>query len=125
MTLLLAVVAFSALSGCAGRPVHLLTGWGALGPPESGIVGCYTYFTVGELVVDAEFGTAIVEGDGAPVPVMWRPGFTGRQAGSEVEVVNSAGEVVARTGNRYQIEGAHSARYPLPGFLACGYVLPM
>jgi hypothetical protein len=112
------------LSGLSGRPVPLLTGWGALGPHDDGMVGCYTNFAVGQLVVDAEFGTALIEDGREAVPVMWPPGTTGRQAGSEVEVVNKKGDVIARTGNRYQIEGAGSARYPLPGWLACGYVLP-
>jgi hypothetical protein len=112
------------LSGLSGRPVPLLTGWGALGPHDDGMVRCYTNFAVGHLVVDAEFGTALIEDGREAVPVMWPPGTTGRQAGSEVEVVNKKGAVIARTGNRYQIEGAGSARYPLPGWLACGYVLP-
>jgi hypothetical protein len=112
------------LSGLSGRPVPLLTGWGALAPHDDERIGCYTNFAVGQLVVDAEFGTALIEDGREAVPVMWPPGTTGRQAGSEVEVVNKKGEVIARTGNRYQIEGAGSARYPLPGWLACGYVLP-
>ena len=112
------------LSGLSGRPVPLLTGWGPLGPHDDGMVGCYTNFAVGQLVVDAEFGTALIEDGRDTVPVMWPPGTTGRQAGSEVEVVNRKGVVIARTGNRYQIEGAGSARYPEPGWLACGYVLP-
>jgi hypothetical protein len=112
------------LSGMSGRAVPLLTGWGALGPREDGRVGCYTNFAVGQLVVDAEFGTALIEDGREAVPVMWPPGHTGRQSGSEVEVLDTSGKVVARTGNRYQIEGAGSARYPAPGWLACGYVLP-
>ena len=118
------------LSGLLGRQVPLLTGWGPLEPREPGEVGCYTNFAVGQLVVDAEFGTALIEeGHDAvpvrdPVPVMWPPGHTGRQSGSEVEVLDKSGRVVARTGNRYQIEGAGNARHPEPGWLACGYVLP-
>jgi hypothetical protein len=112
------------LSGLSGRPVPLLTGWGALGPHEDGRVACYTNFAVGQLVVDAEFGTALIEDGGEAVPVMWPPGHTGRQSGSEVEVLDKSGKGVARTGNRYQIEGAGTARYPEPGWLACGYVLP-
>jgi hypothetical protein len=104
--------------------VPLLTGWGALAPHDDATVGCYTNFAVGELVVDAEFGTALIEDGRKAVPVMWPPGTMGRQAGSAVEVVNKKGQVIARTGNRYQIEGAGNARSPLPGWLACGYVLP-
>jgi hypothetical protein len=112
------------LSGLSGRPVPLLTGWGALGPREAGEVRCYTNFAVGQLVVDAEFGTALIEDGREAVPVMWPPGHTARESGSEVEVLDRSGKVVAKTGNRYQIEGAGSARYPEPGWLACGYVLP-
>jgi hypothetical protein len=112
------------LSGMLGRPVPLLTGWGALAPHDDDRIGCYTNFAVGQLVVDTEFGTALIEDGRDAVPVMWPPGTTGRQVGSEVEVISKRGEVIARTGNRYQIEGAGSARYPLPGWLACGYVLP-
>jgi hypothetical protein len=114
----------SGLSGLSGRPVPLLTGWGAFGPDGDGRVGCYTNFAVGQLVIDAEYGTALIEDGREPVPVMWPPGHTARQSGSAVEVLDQSGKVVARTGNRYQIEGAGSARYPEPGWLACGYVLP-
>jgi hypothetical protein len=121
---LLTIAAVLVLAGCGGQPVPLLTGWGALGPKDDGMVGCYTNFAVGQLVVDAEFGTALIEDGREAVPVMWPPGHTGRQSGSEVEVLDKSGKVIARTGNRYQIEGAGSARYPEPGWLACGYVLP-
>jgi hypothetical protein len=112
------------LSGLSGRPVPLLTGWGALAPGHDDRTGCYTNFTVGLLVVDAEFGTALFADGREAIPVMWPPGTLGRQVGSQVEVINKRGEVVARTGNRYQIQGAGNARSPLPGWLACGYVLP-
>jgi hypothetical protein len=112
------------LSGLSGRPVPLLTGWGPLAPQDDDKTGCYTNFAVGQLVVDAEFGTALIEAGREAVPVMWPPGTTGRQVGSQVEVINKRGEVVARTGSRYQIAGAGNARSPLPGWLACGYVLP-
>jgi hypothetical protein len=114
-------VAFLA-AGCAGRPVSLLTGNGPFNRDE-GYVGCYTNFAVGDLVVDPAFGTAIVEGTHAAAPVMWPVGYTGRQSGSVVEVLDASGKVVAATGRRYQIEGAlqpddHGS------WLACGYVLP-
>jgi hypothetical protein len=67
------------------------------------------------------YGTAIVE-NGHPTPVMWPPGFTARQSGSDVEVLNKQGNVAARTGSRYQIEGGYGGRDP-SSFVACGYVL--
>jgi hypothetical protein len=103
------------------RPsVRLLTGNGPFNHGE-GIVGCYTNFAVGELVLDPAYGTAIVETD-KPTPVMWPEGYTGRQSIFGVEVVDESGHVVARTGTKVQIEGAFTGENP-HSFLACGYVL--
>ena len=107
--------------GCGGPSVELLTGRGGLGPEPSGIVSCYTNFAVGELVADQAYGTAIVE-DNHQTPVMWPPGYTARLSGGRVEVVNKQGDVVARTGNHYQIEGGYGGQDPT-SFVACGYVL--
>jgi len=117
LTLLLGVLA----AACGGS-VPLLTGSAGLGSATDGFVGCYTNFAQGQLVVDAAYGTAIVE-NGRATPVMWPPGSTGRQSGSDVEVVDKQGTVVARTGSRYQIEGGYSGGNPR-SFVACGYVLP-
>jgi hypothetical protein len=81
-------------------------------------VGCYTNFAVGQLVEDAASGTAIVE-MGRRTPVMWPAGYTGRRSVWEVEVADTWGRVVARTGTRVQIEGGYTGG----AFLACGYVL--
>ena len=116
LTLVLAIVATS----CGGS-VSILTGRGSLGSVADGMVGCYTDFAVGQLVVDATYGTAIVE-NGRPSPVMWPPGSTARQSGSEVEVLDEHGSVLARTGSRYQIEGGYGGENPR-SFVACGYVL--
>ena len=88
------------------------------------MIGCYTNFATGLLVVDPTYGTAITdESMGETGPVMWPTGYTGRQAGSEVEVIDREGHVVATTGRRYQIEGAWEGKNP-DSWLACGYVLP-
>lgn len=119
ITLLLAL----AVVGCAGRPVPLLTGPNPFAD-NNGTIGCYTNFAVGTLVVDATYGTAITdESIGGSGPVRWPTGYTGRQSGSDVEVIDAQGHVVARTGNRYQIEGAFTGQNPA-FWLACGYVLP-
>jgi hypothetical protein len=51
---------------------------------------------------------------------MWPVGYTGRQAGAEVEVLDTAGHVAARTGTRIHLEGGYT---DLPGahtaWLAC------
>lgn len=113
--------------GCAG-PVPLLTG----APTSVGDIGCFTNSASGPLIVDPDHGTAIVDGDtgGATTPVMWRPGFSSRQAGSEVEVLDPDGEVVATTGRSYRIAGGY-VDHDLPGgglpirvFWACDFVLP-
>ena len=112
-----------AVAGCAGPPVTLLTGPNPFAD-DNGTTGCYTNFAVGKLVVDATYGTAITdESIGGTGPVLWPTGYTGRRSGSEVEVVDREGHVVARTGNRYQIEGAFTGDNPR-AWLACGYVLP-
>ena len=117
LTLLMIIMA----TACAGPAVPLLTGRGGLGTVADGMVSCYTSFALGQLVVDRAYGTAIVE-NGRPTPVMWPPGFTARQSGSDVEVLNKQGNVAARTGSRYQIEGGYGGRNP-SSFVACGYVL--
>jgi hypothetical protein len=102
-------------------PVTILTGRGSLGPLTPGMVNCYTDFASGQLTVDATYGTAITD-QGHTAPVMWPPGYTGRRAGSEVEVVDASGSVRAKTGNHYQIEGGYGSQNPR-AFVACGYVL--
>ena len=107
------------LAGC-GAPVLLLTGTGGL-HATVGMTACYTSFATGQLVPDPAYGTAIIETD-RPVPVMWPDGYTGRQSGSEVEVLDKSGHVVARTGTVVRLEGGYWGESPR-AFVACGYVL--
>ena len=89
----------------------------------NGMTGCYTNFAVGVLVVDPAYGTAITdETIGGTGPIRWPSGYTGRLLGSDVVVFDSSGHAVAKTGNRYQIEGAF-VQGPPRAWLACGYVL--
>ena len=83
---------------------------------------CFVSKAVGLLVADPQYGTAIVDeyGQGGhpperSVPIAWPSGFTGRQAGSEVEVVSPDGRVVATTGRRYSIPGGYANIYVNPG----------
>jgi hypothetical protein len=46
--------------------------------------------------VPVDYGTAIIEHI-RPMPVMWAPGYIGRQSGSDVEILDTSGQVVART----------------------------
>jgi hypothetical protein len=59
---------------------------------------CLLSFMVIDVVADPTFGT-VNKADGAPLT--WPPGYTGRWAGSEVEVLDPAGKVVLTTGGRY------------------------
>ena len=122
-----ALVIAICLSGCSALPadrVQLLTGV----PPAGQGGGCYTYFVVGRLVVDPEYGTAFEDASGGTTLVMWLPRYSARRAGSEVEVLDPAGNVLATTGRRYQIEGAYvSLDSPDPTnrvLWACGFVIP-
>ena len=117
--------------------VPLLTGVDrTIGNPAA----CWTNSAHGPLVVDPKYGTAIIDLDNNPkntvaAPVAWRPGFTGRRLGSEVEVLAPDGHVVATTGRSYRIEGAGVGgddmggrtglpQFPESVFWACGHVTP-
>jgi hypothetical protein len=52
---------------------------------------------------------------------MWPPGYIGRQSGSDVEILDASGQVVARTGALVQLPGGYSGSDPRV-FLTCGYV---
>jgi hypothetical protein len=95
------------LSACGSDSVPLLTGTGPFAGDDH---TCYLNYAVGMLSADPVYGTAITQEfeDGTPpfrTPVMWWPGFTGHPVGSEIEVRDAEGKVVAVTGRRYQIGG--------------------
>jgi len=69
---------------------------------------------VGELTADPTYGTTI-----QGTAVYWPLGFTGRWAGSEIEVLDPDGKVIATTGRTYKLEGGY-----WDGFSACGIVTP-
>ena len=123
-----AAMALSALTFLAvlvlagpGKPVTLLT----KDPNDHPQDGCFLSFVVGDLVTDPTYGTAIIEiTKGIPndnvhtYPVMWPPGYTGRQSGSEVEVLNRSSQAVARTGSHIKILGGYYSDNPRV-WLAC------
>jgi hypothetical protein len=111
------VVVFLVLTAWPGEPVPLLTGNGNNGG------GCYLNFLVNELVVDPVNGTAVIEKysnkDGPQrrvLPIMWPPGYTARRSGSEVEVLARNGQLMARTGTTYRIQGGYEGNV----WLTCG-----
>lgn len=101
--------------GSFSAPVPLLT--------NSGEPVCDVAGTTGMLIVDPKAGTAIVQEDMGQltVPVVWPAGYTGRKIGDQVEVLDTTGRVVARTGQRYFIEGGYDA----DGWLDCGAYPPV
>jgi hypothetical protein len=96
--------------------VDLAHGTVSGGSDDPGIVRCYTSGTVGDLVTDPAAGVAIVEKTGARYMVMWPSGYMGQRAGSEVEVLNREGRVIARTGTHVSIDGGYSQG----GWVTCG-----
>jgi hypothetical protein len=113
------------LVGCgpSAGSLPLLTG-----DPLDG--GCYLATASGRLVVDPTYGTAII-GSGGTVDglttVAWRPGYTARRSGSEAEVLDPQGRVVATTGRSYLIPGGYAdpgefgrPDLPPPLWWACG-----
>lgn len=129
------------LIGCGwlpsdGGPVQLLTG------PPGFVPGCFTNSASGPLIVDPTYGTAIIDEimirvtgtRPPPIPIAWRPGFTARRIGSEVEVLDPQGNAVAITGKSYTLAGGYvsaggSSGLDWPGlpvgvFWACDFVIP-
>ena len=127
-----------AFVGLRGTSVTILTGPGGIqGNTATSYTGCYTDFIVGKLVTDPTYGTAVIEHDpygrnpDQRYPVMWLPGYTGRQwSGSEVEILDRSGKVVARTDQVWKIAGGGWGGWggwdaSLPRvWVACGFVLP-
>lgn len=84
-------------------------------------LGCFAggeHQVTAPLVADAEHGTTFTG-----LPVVWPRGFTGRRAGSEVEVLDAAGNVRATTGRRYWIAPAYGIPYgeKFPAAVDCPY----
>lgn len=69
---------------------------------------CPASLIFGDLVVDPEFGTALVQ-DRRRLPVRWPPGYVGRRLNDEVEVIGTDGSVVAVTGGRLTLDGGESS----------------
>jgi hypothetical protein len=64
------------------------------------------------LVADPTYGTAISVTNGndqVTTPVAWPRGFTGRRVGSEVEVLDPHGNVVATTGHNFTVSGGYAS----------------
>jgi hypothetical protein len=106
--ILLFAAGFLAISRFLGGPVAIRTG----------TVGCYLSNIEGELVTDPVDGVAIIEPGGHRRSVIWSRTWSGRQSGSEVEVLNSQGKVAYRTGSYVHLSGADDPDNS-DGWLAC------
>ena len=102
-----------------GIPVAIKTG--SLYPDADPTrIGCYTSGVSGELVDDPSAGTAIIDGmSGRRTLVTWPIGWTGRNSLFGTSVINSRGEVIARTGTHVNLSGGY---WTDGSFLACGEV---
>lgn len=78
-------------------------------------VGCPAAVVEGELIPHVSAGSAIMVGD-IVRRIRWPSGYSGRLAGDEVEILDQAGRVVARTGTHVRLGGGEIE----PGiWLAC------
>lgn len=104
LTVLLWVVLGCGSPAPSGDPVELATGVHPELPERSdGIIGCRTFYNVGLLIVDPEYGTAAEDSRGGVRPLIWPVGYAAlRLAAGEVVVLDRTGEVVATTGQKYQ-----------------------
>ena len=112
MRALLAGLLAASIAGCgtgATAPVQLLTY----------DTSCHPAPAVGLLVTDPKYGTALLGR-----PVAWPSGFSGRDAGSEVEVLDGDGKVVAVTGKTYEFAGTDDIVGGVRAFVACAYFVP-
>ena len=131
------VVAVLALAlvvlGCASDPeprpqderVQLLTGY-----PNNTVKSCYASGFFGQVVVDPQFGTALIDDQQHRRVIGWPPGYTGWRFGSEVRVLDPAGQVMVVTGRRYEVLQASSVNLadwpelPDKAFWSCGGAIP-
>jgi hypothetical protein len=92
------------LAACGGgSPVTLK--YISPGGPDN----CYLPAFEGELVSDPTAVTVFNAQYGLRMPVLWPAGWTGRTSGSEVEVLDPRGTVVARTGTSFYPSGGLDA----------------
>ncbi len=72
-----------------------------------------------ELMKHPEWGVAVRRSDNSAHLVFWPREYVGRARGNDVEVLNPAGQVVARTGDWISAGGGESTIDGLSGFMMC------
>jgi hypothetical protein len=110
----------------------ILLGCGSLPPDQVKLgisenarpFGCYLTYSTFDLVVDPNYGTGIGYDNGPIAPLYWPPGYTGHRVGSEVEVRDPNGKVVATTGGRYHIWPADDGTRGKASGLVAGCINP-
>jgi hypothetical protein len=107
MKFLAVAVGLLLLVGCGGEPAETVPS-GSVPLVTFHGDGCHVAPLAGLLVADPQYGTRIALGDEGTEPgpiVVWLSGYTASRQGSEIEVRNPQGAVVAITGRRYALTG--------------------
>ena len=101
--LALAMLLILAAAGCTGGPSASADTVALKGRIDGS--HCHAGFTDGTLVAQAIGVGMLRDEDGRIVDIYWPDGFTGRRAGTEIDILDGSGRVVARTGQRYKLLG--------------------
>jgi hypothetical protein len=78
---------------------------------------CHGALLEGDLVTHPTWLVAV--GRAEPQLIFWPRGYAGRARGEQIEIVNGAGDVVARTGDRISAGGGGSTIDGVTGFVMC------
>ena len=79
-------------------------------------MSCNAALLEGELVIHPDWGVAV---RGHNSPIFWPLGYVGRARGDLVEILNPAGDVVARTGDVISAGGGGNTIDGVEGFKMC------
>jgi hypothetical protein len=79
-------------------------------------MACNQALLEGELVIHSHWGVAV---RGHDYPIFWPKGYVGRARGDLVEILNPAGDVVARTGDVISAGGGGNTIDGVEGFKMC------
>jgi hypothetical protein len=80
-------------------------------------MACHGALLEGDLVTHSTWVVAV--GRFEPQLIFWPRGYAGRTRGDVIEILNPAGEVVARTGDRISAGGGGSTIDGIRGFVMC------
>ena len=112
------VVLLAAASGLVSWPVASQDP-SVIPLPTSELVSgmaCNGALREGELVIHPDWGVAL---GGDDYPIFWPLGYVGRARNERIEILDPAGDVVARTGDVISVGGGGSAVDGVEGFAMC------